>query len=358
MGIFRRKDSPFWWCLLEGTGRRLSTGVPHTGGSPAQERELRRQAVTVYAEKKAAAAVRVAKPEMRFRAYARWYETHIASHRRGYARDASILRQLVKAFGDDTLTAVDAHRVREWMTTRLTAKLKPASVNRELDVLKAMLQSAVPKYLERSPLGEVRRLRVAEAERRILTLEEERRLLAVADDEDRALILVALDTLLRLSSVVQLQWAQVKWGRGVIIPLNAKVSLDAVPLSARVRAALEILSQDGPYVFARLHQGTGTTAAKNKAIRHFDALCRHAGIPHGRMRNGVTFHCLRHTGASRALQAGASVRTVMKLGGWKDIRSVLRYSHASDLDVRLAAESIGQHHVTRTTGRQATPDQG
>jgi hypothetical protein len=32
----------------------------------------------------------------------------------------------------------------------------------------------------------------------------------------------------------------------------------------------------------------------------------------------------------------------MKLGGWKDIRSVLRYTDAADSDVRLAAESIGR----------------
>ena len=50
---------------------------------------------------------------------------------------------------------------------------------------------------------------------------------------------------------------------------------------------------------------------------------------------------LSSTGATRALQNGASVRTVMKLGGWKDERMVMRYVHASDADVRAAAESIG-----------------
>ena len=110
-----------------------------------------------------------------------------------------------------------------------------------------------------------------------------------------------------------------------------------------MRLALDQLPQRSAYVFQSLHdKGKGPTAAKNLLIRQFDALCQSAGLPHGRKAGGLTFHCLRHTGASRALQAGASVRTVMTLGGWKDLRSVLRYTHASDADVQAAAESIGR----------------
>lgn len=58
--------------------------------------------------------------------------------------------------------------------------------------------------------------------------------------------------------------------------------------------------------------------------------------------NGVTIHCLRHTGATRALQAGHSVRSVMDLGGWRLPSTVMRYLHATDIDVQRAAESIGQ----------------
>ena len=42
------------------------------------------------------------------------------------------------------------------------------------------------------------------------------------------------------------------------------------------------------------------------------------------------------------LHLNPSVRTVMKLGGWKSERSVMRYVHASDIDVQAAAESIGR----------------
>ncbi len=140
-----------------------------------------------------------------------------------------------------------------------------------------------------------------------------------------------------------------KYAQSSIVPLNAKVRHDVVPMTTRMIAALKALPQDTGWVFARFHKaGEKKTAAKNKAIRRFDYLCQVGHVPHGRAANGVTFHCLRHTGATRALQRGASVRTVMKLGGWKDERSVMRYVHAADSDVRAAAESIGGsvHQVT------------
>jgi integrase len=345
MGIYTRPDSRFYWYALEGTEIRRSTGVPIQGGSPQQDRELRRQAEAICASEQAKQAQQrsglgPARPRITFAEYLRWYEPNIAAHHRGYAKAKSMLRRLNASFGTWPLASIESHAVLEWMTARKRL-VKPSTVNRELDVLKAVLNTAVPKYLERSPLGTVRRFRVPEQEPRILTRAEEAKLLAVADDELRAILIVALDTLLRLSSLTHLKWAQVK--PRIIVPLNAKVAHDMVPVTARMRDALDDLPQRSPYVFASLHdKGTGPTAAKNLLIRRFDALCQSAGLPHGRKAGGLTFHCLRHTGASRALQAGASVRTVMKLGGWKDLRSVLRYTHAADADVEQAAESIGR----------------
>ena len=352
MGLFVRKDSPFFWFGIEGTTIRKGTGVPIDGGSPQKDKELRRQALDLYATAKAKHALDRAGlvttlPAITFAEYVRWYEPNVASHQRGYAKAKSMLKTLRAAFGPQLLTAIDAHAVRHWMTRRLTT-VQPRTVNRELDVLKAILNAAVPKYLERSPLSVVRRFRAPETEPRMLTREEESRLLARADDELHAIIVVALDTLLRLSNLVQLKWPQVK--PAIIVPLNAKVAHDQVPITTRMRAAIDRLPKRSVYVFAGLHDAKrgGPQAAKNRLTRQFAALCLQADVKHSRAAEGITFHCLRHTGASRALAAGASVRTVMKLGGWKDLRSVLRYTHVSDVDVREAAESIGPAHVSRT----------
>lgn len=355
MGIYVRPDSPWWWMILERAGQRplrRSTGIPRDGGSALQNRELERQAQEYYALEKAKlirGELQIGKPDILFRAYAQWYEQHVTSHYRSATRAASMLTRLTAAFGSTAVSTIDAHQIREWMTSRVAAGKKPRTVNRELDILKALLNSAVPKYLSVSPATGIRRLRGVEEERRVLTVPEEAKLLAVASDEEAALVILAIDSLLRLSNVVFLQWPQVKFDRDVIVPLNAKVSHDQVPLSSRCKAALQRLTKRGAYVFPSLHErGHGPTAAKNRAIRLFHDLCQKAGVKHGKAAGGVTFHSLRHTGASRALQAGASLRTVMKLGGWTDNRSILRYLHASDSDVKAAAESIGTSVVAFT----------
>lgn len=344
MGVYARKDSPFYWAMLEGTRTHFSTGVPIRGGSPQQDKENRRQAETIYAARKTAVAMRAAglyadKPAITYTAFSAWFAQHDVAHHRGADKERSMLGRLAAYFTTTPLAQIDADAVKEWMTVRKT-QVRPATVNRELDVLKRLMRAAVPKYLDASPIAGLRRFRLEETEPRVLTPDEEDRLLRAASPLDKALVIMALDTLLRLSSCLSLKWDQVRFEDGVIVPLNAKVKTDNAPITFRLAMALKAIGPSTGYVFD--HFRRHGTAGKSQAIRRFDYLCRAADIPHGRDVGGVTFHCLRHTGATRALQRGASVRTVMKLGGWKDERSVMRYVHAADTDVRAAAESIGQ----------------
>lgn len=340
--------------VIEKSGERMSTGVPLHGGSPKQEKELQRQAEEIYAAKqteraKIHAGLLVVRQSISYNHFSRWYETHEVAHHRGRDKEESILKQLATYFHRFTdLQDIDADAVKEWMTWR-KRQVQPGTVNRELDVLKQVLAAAAPKYLERSPITGLRRFRVDEQEPRVLTLEEEDRLLAAASPTDLAFLVTAIDTLWRLSNVVNLKWPQVKLAQRFLIPLNAKVSHEGNPITDRMHAALTDIPRDPDWVFPQFHRlKEQPTSAKNRAIRRFLHLCQVASIPHSRAAAGVTFHSLRHTGATRALQHGASVRTVMKLGGWQDERSVMRYVHAADVDVREAAESISRRHATVT----------
>lgn len=356
MGIYVRPDSDYIWYRINGTTIRRSTGVPRSGGSAKADAELRHRAELIYADAQSKHALAVAgltpqqKPIISYKRYAQWYETHVVAHQRGQERAVSMLRQLALYFDRfSDLTQITAPVVREWMTWR-KAQVAPATVNREFDILKAMLRSAVPQHLDTNPLLDVRRLRQPEREARVLTFDEERRLLDVCGPSDKAFVLAALDTLLRLSSLLFLKWEQVKLDQRVIVPLNAKVSTRPKPITSRLHQALKALPRTSPYVFAQFHlpNRRGKTSPKNRATRRFDALCELASVPHGRAVHGVTIHCLRHTGATRALQNGASVRTVMELGGWTQSATVMRYLHATDRDVEEAAESIGSsRHSTQ-----------
>ena len=66
-----------------------------------------------------------------------------------------------------------------------------------------------------------------------------------------------------------------------------------------------------------------------------------------RRSGGVTFHCLRHTGASRMLvEGGVDLETVRQIGGWSSYRMLQRYVHPTDAARRAAVEAIGNGKPT------------
>jgi integrase len=187
-------------------------------------------------------------------------------------------------------------------------------------------------------------------------------LAAAADDpEDYALLVTALDTLQRLTSVASLQWTHDK-GESLVF-LNAKVSSKTkrgnwINVSSRLRAALDALPRRGPFVFQKFQRRTRPSQAdvaresvssRRQAVQElFLRRCRQAGILTGRADGGVTFHCLRHTGATAMLQGGADIRTVMEIGGWRRLEQMTRYLHADRASKQRAVEMVGARGIART----------
>jgi site-specific recombinase XerD len=55
---------------------------------------------------------------------------------------------------------------------------------------------------------------------------------------------------------------------------------------------------------------------------------------------GYTWHCNRHTFASRLVMARVDLRTVQALGGWRTLAMVQRYSHLAPDHLREAVERL------------------
>lgn len=324
---------------------RQSTGIPIDAGSPAQTKELRRQAQEVYAARMADLArlrfkLPTALTRRTFAEQRAWYAAHVSPTKRGTVKELSMLRQLAKYFDGDELLQIDHTRAREWRTWRLQT-VAPSTVRREEEILKHLLTTAVPTYLDANPLAKLGNLRVAGTDARIFTPEEERRLLTMArTKEDRTLFTCALDTLLRLSNARQLTRTQ---DHGTYLFSDTKTDAIRIPVSTRLRAALDGLPKAGACYFP-----TYAVKSNNDAIAMFTETCRRAKIPTGRKTGGVSFHCLRHTGASRMLAAGVDVKTVMQIGGWKNLAVLERYLHPTDAARQAAVNSIGRHHATLT----------
>ena len=59
-------------------------------------------------------------------------------------------------------------------------------------------------------------------------------------------------------------------------------------------------------------------------------------LPDVEMLKGFTWHCLRHTFASRLAMAGV----IKELGGWKTLAMVTRYAHLSPGRLRDGIERL------------------
>lgn len=356
MGVYTRAGSPWYWLYLERAGTRglkERTRIRHDAPTAAERKRARELAEDAYRVRMSELArgtyeLPGARPSITFAAFADWYAAHVSAHQAGAHREAEILKQLRAAFAGEALTDLTRDRVREWMTARV-AVVSASTVNRELDLLKSMLREAVPTYLAASPLVGLRRLTAKRATGtdagddalRILTCDEEWRLYkALPDPRDVVLVMAALDTLARLSSLLALTWtddrrSHLRFRR----PKNGRTY--TVPVSRRLRAALDALPHAGPFIFG--HRRTATTPALWRSIvkNLLARACQRAGVAYGRTAGGITFHSLRHTGASRMIARGVDLRTVQDLGGWSDVRLLMRYVHPTTAAKQRAVEAVG-----------------
>jgi integrase len=337
--------------LLENSGVRLSTGIPK--GSKHKRRESRQDADEIYRAAMGDLArgtfkIPTKKTPRTFREQAEWYRDHVATHHRGGRREVSIIKALIDSFGDERLTAIDPPRIEEWKTARAATHAK-SSVNRELDVLKPLLRSAVPKYLERNPADSVKRFPSRQPPIAILSDSAEDALLAVASPAERAMLLLGLDALLRLGDVRRLRAEDDRGDHLVII--DPKTEPYKVPVSTRLRQALDVLTPQGGFYFPRRYAGKWAAMGEGTAFAMFRALCDRANVPAGRKAGGITFHSLRHTGATRATRH-VKLTVVQRLGGWKSLKQLTRYDHPDDAEIVRAVEAIGSRHQHAADGKQ------
>jgi integrase len=159
------------------------------------------------------------------------------------------LRLLVAHFGAAKIRAITYSHVDEYRLKRLSEKLKIASVNRELALLRSVFNFAKREgWISRTPfeLGSPLISAADETKRtRVLGRDEEERLLLALSAENRlhirALTVAALDTGARKNELLTLRWFDVDLLSGVITirAFNSKTAKSRqLPISARLRDEL------------------------------------------------------------------------------------------------------------------------
>jgi integrase len=241
-----------------------------------------------------------------------------------------IVQTLREAFGPKQLSEItylnlEKHRnARKATPTWRGETRSDARVNRELAVLKHMLNKAVEwGMLEISPFRKGKRLMFKENNHilRFLSEAEIEALLAACPKHLRPIVETALLTGMRKEELLSLKWEQIN--HGLIHLFKTKGGNPRhIPISGRLVEIFQQLRHQNQlrslYVFC-----DGKGLRFNTVRRSFATACLKAGISHFR------FHDLRHTFASHLIMRGANLKTVQELLGHSDIKMTMRYAHLS-----------------------------
>ncbi len=217
-------------------------------------------------------------------------------------------------------------RVKHDIKKSTNRKVRPATVNRILKLISAVLNVALGKgWLDQVPKINY----LAEPKKRIRWLipQEAERLLSILPSHLADMAQFSLETGLRQANVTGLEWSQIDLARKVawIHPDQAKArKAICVPLSDE---AINVLNhqmskrRDVDHI-ASVFVYKGRSIKQTSTKAWYKAL-KTAGIKDFR------WHDLRHTWASWHVQRGTPLYVLKELGGWETLEMVQRYAHLS-----------------------------
>lgn len=258
-------------------------------------------------------------------------------NKRSWKRDEELLRPLCELFGTKLLTDISTKDLEEFKLIRLK-KVSSATVNRSLSVLRHLYNLAKRwnKFYGDNPVSIVGMLQEQNQIERILSLDEEQKLLRESISTLRPILLMALNTGMRRGEILSLLWSDIDLDVNMITidQTNTKSKKERkIPINSVLRTLLielKLQSRDCEYVFID-NEGNQIRSIRSA----FVSATKRAGL------EGLRFHDLRHTAATRMVESGANIVAISKILGHSDIKTTMRYAHPED-SLKEALELLGK----------------
>jgi len=266
-----------------------------------------------------------------------YLEDYAKNNKKSWRDDQYRINASLKPFfGEQEIDNITPLDIEKYRSERLKTGVTKSTVNREMTILIKMFNLAIDWNLtDRNPAAKVRLFSEKDTQKeRILLREEEARLLKACPAHLRPIVVVALHTGMRRGEILGLRWRQVdldrrqlrventKSGKNRLIPINNVLWLEF--------EALRAYAGPSGLVFANPRTRLQFTEVK----KSFRSSCQAAGI------EGLRFHDLRHTFATRLIEAGADIISVKELLGHFSVRLTQRYTHPSQDQKRRAVDLL------------------
>jgi integrase len=285
------------------------------------------------------------------------YLPHAQLTKRGIVAELSLMRtHILPAFQERPLTEVTKGEVTAFIHAKLPAGYAPGTINRMLNLLKAVFSAAIGWELPGltiNPARGIKELPVGPGRERFLSSEEAGRLLAAVMASDNAMLGPIIAFLLltgaRKREALDARWDSVNVATGLwTIPLSKSGQARHLPLSPRVVSTLalaravaqremgEAAARCRPYIFP--NPLTGKPFVSIYTSWH-SARCK-AGLV------DVRVHDLRHSFASALVNQGMTLYDVKQLLGHANIATTQRYAHLSPGRLQTAVNAAGHFFET------------
>jgi len=272
------------------------------------------------------------------------YEAEHVSQKRSMRQYKGYIKNLRPFFGDHLLSEITPSVVNEYKMKRRKDGVGPASINRELAILKNAFNIALKQWgwVRENPVTRIPMEKEPKDRVRYLTDQEFERLHNACPDWLKPIVLIARHTGMRKENILSLRWEQVDLFRRVIYLEHTKNDERlGIPLNDTMMGLFKRLSKvrhiKSSYVLCHKN-GKRFIEVKTS----FQAALREAEIEDFR------FHDLRHCFASALVQRGVDLYQVQKLMGHKDGKMTQRYAH-------LAAENL-RDAVLKLDGAETKKD--
>lgn len=350
MGLYRRKDSDTWWISFTYKGKQIRRSTETTDKKLAEK--IHAKVLTNVVEGKWF-DIDYSKQKTLKEMIER-YEKEYTAHRTYYPqkREKSIFKHLYSYFGETCTLGEIEQRIGSYEHYRKVEDVSPATIVKELGLLRTMFNIARKQWRWKvdNPVSDIKLPKVRNERVRYLSEDEHKRLFeALEKSEDkwlRPLVIIAMDTGLRLTNLCDLKWSEVNmFSRMITIDAETMKNDDylGVPLTDRVFQVFKELRK-AQCLSGHVFHENGKKLYDRKVQRAFsDAL--------GKAKIGnFHFHDLRHTFASYLRQKGVDLHTISKLLGHKDLRMTKRYAHLNVDSLRSAVSKLNITFLSRSDG--------
>lgn len=281
------------------------------------------------------------------------YETWALTQQKSGADNVQRIRGAFAGFMDTRIDQLTAWAFEQWKAQRKTSGTAPATINRDLTMLRAALNNAIEwGLIQTNPLASVKALKGADVKRvRFLSDDEEKRLMAALNQREAAIqrdsrastnnlipitndvtfadylkpmVLIAMNTGLRFGELTRLRWTDISLTDAPMLTVQAGYAKTGetrhIPLNKTVSTTLQAWR-------AQQTDTSGLVFVTKTGHRVKNLRKAWLGVLATAKINNFKWHDLRHHFASRLVTVGADLNTVRELLGHASLDMTLRYAH-------------------------------